>query len=71
LARKLNIEPSNIASLGNDYNDLDLLEWSPVRYVVENAPEELKARYPVVASNDNCGVAEAVEKWISKLKTHL
>jgi hypothetical protein len=70
LAMQLNIEPSNIVSLGNDYNDTDLLEWSPTRYVVENAPDDLKARFPSVASNDNCGVAEAVERWLSKRKAH-
>ena len=70
LAKELNIEPSNIASLGNDYNDVDLLEWSPIGFVVENAPEDLKARFPSVASNDNCGAAEAIERWISKRKAH-
>jgi hydroxymethylpyrimidine pyrophosphatase-like HAD family hydrolase len=70
LAKELNIEPSNIASLGNDYNDVDLLDWSSIGFVVDNAPEDLKARFPSVASNDNCGVAEAVERWISKRKAH-
>ena len=68
LARKLKVDRSRVASLGNDYNDTDLLEWSPVRYVVENAPADLKARFPVVASNNNCGVAEAVGRWLSQLK---
>ena len=68
LATELNVKPSDIVSLGNDYNDIDLLEWSPIRYVVDNAPDELKARFPSVASNNNCGVAEAVERWISQIK---
>lgn len=68
LATELKIEPSNIVSLGNDYNDVDLLEWSPRRYVVENSPADLKARFPSVASNNNGGVAEAVERWISYFK---
>ncbi len=68
LARELNVEPSNIVSLGNDYNDIDLLEWSPIRYVVENAPADLKARFPSVASNNHGGVAEAIERWISQFK---
>jgi hydroxymethylpyrimidine pyrophosphatase-like HAD family hydrolase len=70
LAKELNVEPSNIVSLGNDYNDIDLLEWSPIRYVVKNAPADLKARFPSVASNNNCAVAEAVERWLSQKKAH-
>lgn len=71
LATELNVKPSNIVSLGNDYNDIDLLEWSPTGYVVENAPAELKARFPSVASNNNCGVAEAVERWLSQFSAGL
>lgn len=70
LAMELNVEPSNIVSLGNDYNDIDLLEWSTDRYVVENAPADLKARFPSVASNNNCGVAEAVERWLARPGTN-
>ena len=66
LAEKLKIDPHNIVSLGNDYNDLDLLEWSRNRYVVENAPEDLKNRFPVVASNNKGGVAESVERWLAQ-----
>jgi len=65
LAEKLNIDPQNTASLGNDYNDVDLLEWSQTRYVVENAPEDLKDRFPTVASNNDGGVAESVERWLA------
>ena len=66
LATQLNIKPLDIVSLGNDYNDLDLLEWSHTRYVVENAPADLKIRFPAVASNNDCGVAEAIERWTSQ-----
>jgi len=52
-------------SIGNDYNDLDLLEWAGCSFVVANAPDDLKSRFPVVASNNENGVAEAVERWLS------
>jgi hydroxymethylpyrimidine pyrophosphatase-like HAD family hydrolase len=52
-------------SLGNDYNDLDLLEWSGNSYVVENAPQDLRMRFSMVASHNQCGVAEAIERWIT------
>jgi len=52
-------------SIGNDYNDLDLLEWAGCSFVVANAPDDLKSRFPVVASNNDNGVAEAVERWLA------
>jgi Cof subfamily protein (haloacid dehalogenase superfamily) len=51
-------------SVGNDYNDLDLLEWAGTSFVVENAPQKLKERFPVVASHNASGVSEAVERWL-------
>jgi hydroxymethylpyrimidine pyrophosphatase-like HAD family hydrolase len=53
-------------SLGNDYNDLDLLEWSGNSYVVENAPQDIRMRFSMVASHNQCGVAEAIERWLTK-----
>ena len=64
LASRLKIAPANIMAIGNDYNDLDLLEWAPRSFVVENAPADLKSRFQQVASNDNGGFAEAVERWL-------
>ncbi|MEJ2099465.1 MAG: HAD-IIB family hydrolase [Desulfobacterales bacterium] len=52
-------------SIGNDYNDLDLLEWAGTSFVVENAPQDLKERFPVVASHNQNGVSEAVERWLT------
>jgi len=52
-------------SVGNDYNDLDLLEWAGCSFVVDNAPHDLKSRFPVVASNNECGVAEAINRWFA------
>jgi Cof subfamily protein (haloacid dehalogenase superfamily) len=66
LATRLDIAPTNIMAIGNDYNDLDLLEWAPRSFVVENAPADLKSRFQQVASNNNGGVAEAVERWLSE-----
>lgn len=49
-------------AVGNDYNDLDLLEWAELPFVVANAPAELRARFPSVASNASGGFAEAIER---------
>jgi len=66
LAEELGIDNEQIASVGNDYNDLDLLEWAANSYVVDNAPVDLKARFPNVASNNNGGIADAVQQWLHR-----
>jgi hydroxymethylpyrimidine pyrophosphatase-like HAD family hydrolase len=62
LAEELKIDKRKIVSVGNDYNDLDLLEWTVNSYVVDNAPADLKSRFAGVASNNNGGVAEAARR---------
>lgn len=47
-------------AVGNDYNDVDLLDWADLACVVGNAPEELLARYRRVARHDESGFSEAV-----------
>ena len=62
LAEQLKIDQGKIVSVGNDYNDLDLLEWTVDSYVVDNAPADLKNRFVGVASNNDGGVAEAARR---------
>jgi len=51
--------------IGNDFNDLDLLEFTNYSYVVENSPQELKDRFLPAKSNEENAFARAVEKYIS------
>lgn len=53
--------PRSVA-IGNDYNDLDLLDWADAPFVVGNAPDELRRRYTTVASNDGAGFSEAIRR---------
>lgn len=62
LASELGIDRKNIAAVGNDYNDEALLDVAAKAYVVENAPDDLKQRYVVVAANDRNGVSHAVRE---------
>jgi len=64
LAGELGIPRTRTLSVGNDFNDLDLLEWAQTRFVTANAPAELKERFPAVASNNQGGVTEAIERWL-------
>jgi hydroxymethylpyrimidine pyrophosphatase-like HAD family hydrolase len=66
LAGRLAISREQTVSVGNDYNDLDLLEWAGTAFVTANSPDDLKQRYPVVASNNDAGVSEAIERWLKQ-----
>jgi Cof subfamily protein (haloacid dehalogenase superfamily) len=66
LTAEFDLDSAQTLSIGNDYNDLDLLEWTASSFVVENAPDDLKDRFPVVASHNESGVAEAVQRWLAK-----
>jgi hypothetical protein len=66
LASRLGVPDGRTLSVGNDYNDIDLLEWAGTRFVTANAPEDLKGRFPAVASNNHEGVSEAIERWLDR-----
>ena len=59
LADKLGIKQKDVISVGNDYNDEDLLSWSGKAYVVNNAPDFLKKKFYNVSSNNHSGVTHA------------
>lgn len=63
LAEKLCIAPKQILAVGNDYNDIDLLEWAGMPVLVGNCPPDLRARFQNVATNDENGFCEAVRSW--------
>ena len=54
------IDRARTVAVGNDYNDLDMLEWAQHACVVSNAPPSMRASYEVVRANDEDGFTEAV-----------
>jgi hydroxymethylpyrimidine pyrophosphatase-like HAD family hydrolase len=65
IAAREGIESSRTLAIGNDYNDLDLLDWAPAGYLVANAPDDLKTRFPTVGSHEENGFTEAIGRWLS------
>jgi hydroxymethylpyrimidine pyrophosphatase-like HAD family hydrolase len=63
LAQERGVDPQGVLAVGNDWNDLDLLEWAGTPRLVAGAPPELAARFPLAASSDDSDFAEAVEAW--------
>ncbi|RUT77991.1 HAD family hydrolase [Ancylomarina longa] len=66
LCNHLEVSREESIVVGNDYNDIDLLEWGKYAFVVENAPQELKLKYPLTKNVINDGFAYAVEKVLGK-----
>ena len=64
LKRKLNLTGKPTVAIGNDYNDLGMLESVESAWIVSGAPEELKERFSVTSSCEEGGVAAAVETWL-------
>ena len=61
-ARRLDLAPAEVMAVGDNLNDLDMLEFAGRPVVMGNAVAELKARgWPVAATQDECGLADVVE----------
>jgi Cof subfamily protein (haloacid dehalogenase superfamily) len=71
LAAKLNIHQSEIIAVGNAGNDLTMIEYAGLGVWVDNVTPELRDRANViVASNNNDGVAEVVQRYILNNYVH-
>jgi len=64
LCNFLNIDQQNVMAVGNDYNDLDLLDWAGSAFIVENAPEEIKPKYYNIPSCHENGIIDAAKIWL-------
>lgn len=65
LAKKLGIKQSEVIAVGNAGNDLTMVQYAGLGIWVDNVSDDLRhhADY-IVASNENDGVAEVVERFI-------
>ena len=65
LAERLDIKQEEIIAVGNAGNDLSMIEYAGLGIWVENVTPELRDKADfIVASNNNDGVAEVVERFI-------
>jgi Cof subfamily protein (haloacid dehalogenase superfamily) len=59
------IAPEQVMAIGDNYNDLEMLEFAGLPVIMGNASDDLKQRgWAVTASNTESGVAEAVERML-------
>lgn len=65
LAKELNIQPSEIAAIGDAANDIEMLEYAGLAIAMGNASEEVKAVSDIVTdTNENNGVIKAIDQLI-------
>jgi Cof subfamily protein (haloacid dehalogenase superfamily) len=61
------IPREQVMAIGDNFNDLEMLAFAGVPFIMGNACEELKARgWPVTSCNDENGVAAAVEQVLAR-----
>ena len=66
-ARHRGIAREQVMAIGDNYNDVEMLAFAGLPFIMGNASEELKARgWAVTRSNDENGVAAAIEQVLGK-----
>lgn len=61
----LQIDTRNTIGVGNDYNDLDLLDFTAHSFITENAPLKIRDRFLPAPSNENDAFAHVVQPLIN------
>ena len=69
IATEFGLNSGDVAAVGNDYNDHDLLEWAGSAFVVEDSPEHFRTLFRKVSSANEGGVAEAAMLWLRESDT--
>ncbi|SHI29800.1 Cof-type HAD-IIB family hydrolase [Pseudobutyrivibrio xylanivorans] len=59
---KLNINKIDAVAFGDHYNDIEMLKTVGAPFLMENAPEDMKADFNITSSNDEEGVFQALKK---------
>lgn len=68
LSEFLNIDHKTTMSVGNDYNDLAMLEWTQHSYILANALPELRNLFSPAPTNDENGFHFAVKHWLKQIE---
>lgn len=66
-ANRRGIQPEQVMAIGDNYNDVEMLEYAGIPVIMGNAcPELLRAGYNLTTSNDENGVARAIEEGLAR-----
>jgi Cof subfamily protein (haloacid dehalogenase superfamily) len=65
LAAHYGLHASEVFAIGDNHNDVDMLQWAGTAVVMGNAePELLGLGLPVTASHDDAGLGQAVRQYV-------
>jgi hydroxymethylpyrimidine pyrophosphatase-like HAD family hydrolase len=65
LCHDMGIERKNVLAVGNDYNDIHMLEWAGNAAVVAGSPAILAECFSLVPSAREGGAAYALSSWLN------
>ncbi|MFP5206182.1 MAG: HAD-IIB family hydrolase [Acidobacteriota bacterium] len=71
LAARLGVDRKEVMAIGDNWNDLDMLEWAGQGIIMANAAAELRATaklngWKIAPGNDDDGVAVVVERELAR-----
>jgi hypothetical protein len=65
VAAHLGVARDEVFAIGDNHNDVDMLQWAGTGVVMGNAePELLRLGLPLAPSNDEAGLAEALRRFV-------
>ena len=71
-AKHRGIPREQVMAIGDNYNDIEMLAFAGQPFIMGNASSDLKARgWRVTLSNDESGVAAALETVLGKQDSHI
>ena len=64
-ARRRGIMREDVMAIGDNWNDREMLDYAGLPVIMGNSPDALKSfGWKTTRSNDECGVAEAIRRYI-------
>ena len=66
VSERLGLTPSEIIAMGDNYNDIGMIEFAGIGVAMGNAPDDIKGKADYVTdTNNNDGVRKALEKYFA------
>ncbi len=64
VSERLGLQPTEILAMGDNYNDVEMIQFAGMGVAMGNAPDDIKAKADFVTdTNNNDGVRKALEKF--------
>jgi HAD superfamily hydrolase (TIGR01484 family) len=62
----LGLSRGDVMAIGDNYNDVEMLQFAGLPFVMGNASADLKQHgWPITLDNESCGVAAAIDRVLS------